>query len=541
MSQGQLATASTNEQVNIQPSNRFEQFFLHLELIAALVSGLFILIGWLFSKWDNHTYSITFYLLAFIIGGFAKTKEGIEETIKNKDLNVEMLMVFAAIGSAIIGYWAEGAMLIFIFAVSGALETYTNNKSQKEISTLLSIQPETAVRIVNGRETTIPVSELKVGDQILIKPGERIPSDGVIIQGSTTIDESTISGESLPITKGEAEEIFAGTINLNGAITAQVTKPSNETVFQKIIELVQTAQSEKSPSQLFIERFEGAYVKIVLLVVLIMMFLPHFLLDWSWNVTFYRAMILLVVASPCALVASIMPATLSAISNGARRGILFKGGVHLESLSHVKAIAFDKTGTLTKGKPEVTDMIVQPNLNKSELLRTIASIENRSNHPLAIAIVNYWKSNYQDNLIHPDKIEDIPGKGIKAWFHNKEWLIGNKEFVGQQEAEQFENGVSLSLESCGKTVVYVKGSEGIVAAIGLQDIVRPETKKSLMVLQNEGIHTVMITGDSKNTAKNIAAQANINEYIAECMPETKVETIKKSKNIMGLLQWLEMV
>nr|WP_259547856.1 heavy metal translocating P-type ATPase [Heyndrickxia oleronia] len=535
MSQGQLATASTNEQVNIQPSNRFEQFFLHLELIAALVSGLFILIGWLFSKWDNHTYSITFYLLAFIIGGFAKTKEGIEETIKNKDLNVEMLMVFAAIGSAIIGYWAEGAMLIFIFAVSGALETYTNNKSQKEISTLLSIQPETAVRIVNGRETTIPVSELKVGDQILIKPGERIPSDGVIIQGSTTIDESTISGESLPITKGEAEEIFAGTINLNGAITAQVTKPSNETVFQKIIELVQTAQSEKSPSQLFIERFEGAYVKIVLLVVLIMMFLPHFLLDWSWNVTFYRAMILLVVASPCALVASIMPATLSAISNGARRGILFKGGVHLESLSHVKAIAFDKTGTLTKGKPEVTDMIVQPNLNKRELLRTIASIENRSNHPLAIAIVNYWKSNYQDNLIHPDKIEDIPGKGIKAWFHNKEWLIGNKEFVGQQEAEQFENGVSLSLESCGKTVVYVKGSEGIVAAIGLQDIVRPETKKSLMVLQNEGIHTVMITGDSKNTAKNIAAQANINEYIAECMPETKVETIKKIKEHYGIV------
>ncbi|MGE6256356.1 heavy metal translocating P-type ATPase [Heyndrickxia sporothermodurans] len=532
MSQGELATAK-NEKVLVSASPRFEKIFDHIELIAAIISGIFIVFGWLLSKWDHESISIAFYLAAFIIGGYAKAKEGIEETIKNKDLNVELLMFFAAIGSAIIGYWTEGAMLIFIFALSGALETYTMNKSQKEISSLLEIQPETATRVVNGREEIVQVSSLEVGDSILVKPGERVPADGKIAQGMTTIDESTISGESIPVTKGNGAEVFAGTINLNGSIMVEVTKPANETVFQKIIQLVQSAQSEKSPSQLFIERFEGAYVKIVLFVVVLMMFIPHFVLDWSWNTTFYRAMILLVVASPCALVASIMPATLSAISNGARKGILFKGGVHLESLSHVKAIAFDKTGTLTKGKPEVTDFIVRSDLNEHDLLYLISSIENQSNHPLAIAIVQFWKSKNDEVLLQPDQIEDVPGWGLKAQLNNQEWLIGKKDFVGSKEAQAFENSVSTQLENDGKTVVYVKDSSGIAAVIGLQDIVRKETKNALLELKKEGIRTIMLTGDSENTAKSIAAQSKIDEYIAECLPETKVSSLKKIKEQYG--------
>ena len=322
-----LERKEVDSQVNV-----WEKLKVNSELIAAITCGILIFLGWLFNRNDVEQISIILYLLAFVIGGFAKAKEGITSTIKNKELNVEMLMILAAIGSAIIGYWTEGAILIFIFALSGALETYTMNKSHKEISSLMELQPEDALRVTNGIEEQVHISELTIGDLILIKPGERIPSDGKIVKGLTTIDEAAITGEAIPVSKSNQDEVFAGTVNLNGSITVEITKPTNETLFQKIIELVQSAQSEKSPSQLFIERFEGNYVKIVLVVVAVMMFLPHFLLGWSWTETLYRAMVLLVVASPCALVASIMPATLSAISNGARHGILFKGGVHLENL-----------------------------------------------------------------------------------------------------------------------------------------------------------------------------------------------------------------
>lgn len=221
-----------------------------------------------------------------MIGGYFKAKEGIESTIQNKELNVEMLMIMAAIGSAIIGFWMEGAILIFIFAMSGALETYTMNKSHKEISALMEIQPEEAWRITPSGTERVHVSELVVGDMILIKPGERVPSDGEIMKGSTTMDESAITGESMPASKGLGDEVFAGTMNVNGSITVRITKPNEESLFQKIIELVQSAKSEKSPSQLFIERFEGRYVKFVLAAVVLMMFLPHYLVGWSWTETF---------------------------------------------------------------------------------------------------------------------------------------------------------------------------------------------------------------------------------------------------------------
>lgn len=501
----------------------------HVELISALLSGVLILIGWSLSKSDLSTASAIFYLLAFCIGGFAKAKEGIQETIKEKELNVEMLMVFAAIGSAVIGYWAEGAILIFIFAVSGALETYTLNKSQKEISSLMGMQPEQALLIKNGKETLVHVSELTIGDHILVKPGERIPSDGIVIRGRSAIDEAMITGESIPVTKELHDEVFAGTVNMNGSLTVEVTKLSTETLFQKILQLVQSAQSEKSPSQLFIEKFEGTYVKIVLLVVGLMMFLPHYLLDWDWTTTFYRAMVLLVVASPCALVASIMPATLSAISNGARSGILFKGGVHLENLSYMKAIAFDKTGTLTKGKPEVTDIYVREDILKESLLHLVASIENHSNHPLAQAIVSYTKQTIDATLRQPDDLEDVAGWGIKAVMDGHQWLIGKAEFVGKEQALAFADGAAEKLAANGKTMVYVKDKNGIAALIALKDIVREETKEAIEALRKEGIHTIMLTGDSETTAKAIAQEAHIDGYIAECLPEGKV---KELKNLM---------
>lgn len=503
----------------------FDKLKPHLELIAALLSGVLILTGWMLDQNGAETMSVAAYLSAFVIGGFAKAKEGIEDTIENKELNVEMLMILAAAGSAAIGYWTEGAILIFIFAVSGALETYTLNKSQREISALMDIQPDTALLVHDGLEEKIHVSELRRGDLIVVKPGERVPADGMLTKGYTTIDESAITGESIPVSKKAGADVFAGTVNMTGSVYIEVTKRSDETLFQKIINLVQSAQSEKSPSQQFIERFEGTYVKVVLMVVAVMMFLPHFILGWSWTETFYRAMVLLVVASPCALVASIMPATLSAISSGARSGILFKGGAHLENLSHVKAIAFDKTGTLTRGKPEVTDMVIRKGLSRDSLLKAAASIESRSNHPLAQAVVRYAQ-NEQISFSPPDHLEDVAGWGVKGTIDQKEWKIGKAAFVGKKEAETFSNGASLAFAEEGKTTIFIADHEGIAAVIALKDIIRDETKQALKTLQDEGIFTIMLTGDSEKTAKAIAAEAALSSYIAECLPEHKVDHVK---------------
>lgn len=394
----------------------------------------------------------------------------------------------------------------------------------------MNIQPESATLIEGGQERLIPIAMLNIGDRILVKPGERIPADGVIVKGETTIDESAITGESIPVRREMNQEVFAGTMNVNGSITVEVTKKATDTLFQKIIHLVQSAQSEKSPSQLFIEKFEDTYVKIVLLAVIVMMVAPHYLFDWGWNETIYRAMVLLVVASPCALVASIMPATLSAISNGARRGILFKGGVHLEQLSRIKAIAFDKTGTLTMGKPIVTDIIRLGDVDEDELLRIAASIENHSNHPLGISIVNKYKKQALTTFYDVAHIEETPGLGIKGEIGGETWRIGQAEWFA--DGCGFED-VAESLKKEGKTVVYIGNDAGLQGLIALKDTIRKEALEAVKRLKRFGVHTVMLTGDNETTARAIATEAGVDEYVAKCHPEEKLAQIKKIKNKYG--------
>lgn len=513
--------------INEEHQNTSINWRQHLELIAAISSGILIGVAWLISNSETESFSVALYIIAFLVGGFAKAKEGIEESIKNKELNVEMIMVFAALGSAIIGYWAEGAILIFIFAISGALETYTLNKSHKEISALMELQPEEAWLIQrDGTEIKVPTASLWVGSILIVKPGERIPVDGAITYGTTSIDMSAINGEAIPITKEIGEELFAGSVNLSGAIQMKMTKPSSETLFQKIITLVQSAQSEKSPSQQFIEKFEGTYVKVVIITVLIMMVLPHYLFGWDWTTTIYRAIVLLVVASPCALVASIMPATLAAVSNAAKRGVLFKGGVHLEHLGSIKTIAFDKTGTLTHGKPVVTDFLVRDDVDPDETLTLLASIESQSNHPLAVAITKY-ATDKGISIAHDFQIEDIPGHGIRAFRGTGEYLVGNPRFVGKELAEEFQQGIALALADEGKSVIFMKDDKGIIAAAALQDTLRPEAVRAIKNLKNAGIFTVMLTGDNEKTAAAIAIEVGIDSYVSECLPETKVDHLKQ--------------
>ncbi|WP_319941514.1 heavy metal translocating P-type ATPase [Metabacillus sediminilitoris] len=505
----------------------------HIELINAIISGILIGFGWLLDSKGNESVAIPLFLLAFVIGGYAKAKEGIEETIAEKNLNVELLMIFAAVGSAIIGYWTEGAILIFIFALSGALETYTMNKSHREISALMSLQPEEALLIKNGTEKRVHVTFLTVGDTILVKPGERIPTDGIILTGKTNIDQSAITGESMPVEREKNDEVFAGTVNGNGSIIVSVTKKSTETMFHKILDLVQSAQSEKSPSQQFIEKFEGTYVKAVLALVAVMMVLPHFMLGWSWNETIYRALVLMVVASPCALVASIMPATLAAISNGARNGLLFKGGIHLEQLSKTNVVVFDKTGTLTRGEPAVTDIIISNSIDTATFYEAVLSIENQSNHPLAKAIVAKIQEEFPKKLANMTSVDEKSGFGVRAMLDHCEWKIGKADFVGRQEALNFENGVSEKLAGEGKTIVYVVREDQIVGLLALKDVVRKEAKAAIKTLKENGIKTVMLTGDSKSTAEAIAKELQVDLFLGECLPEDKVNEIKGLKEKYG--------
>ncbi len=508
----------------------------YIELGFALFSGILILTGWILAKLDQQAVSVFFYILAYVIGGYFKAKEGITDTIHNKTLNVELLMVLAALGSAIIGYWEEGAILIFIFALSGALETYTMSKSRKEISALMSLQPEEAWLIKDGKEVKVAVEKLQVGDHIFVKPGERIPADGCVIKGRTSVDQAAITGESIPVGKGLNDDVFAGTVNISGSITVEITKPSSETLFQKIITLVQNAESQKSPSQQFIDRFEGTYVKLVLAIVSLMLFLPHYIFGWSWNETFYRAMVLLVVASPCAVVASIMPATLSAISNGARKGILFKGGSHLESLGNLRAIAFDKTGTLTQGKPEVSQYLVKPDLEdeKQKILQIVAAIEKHSNHPLGQAIVRFATTKNQNVPFELDSIEDVSGWGVKAFFNGEIWKIGKRAFMDGNIEEVIDEKQRSFLEEQGNTIVYIEKDQQVVAAFALKDIVREESKQAITNLQALGIEPIMLTGDNANTAKAIASEVGISHYIYECLPENKANEIRAIKEKYGL-------
>lgn len=495
----------------------------HHELILALFSGILILIAYTLEKLNiPATGYVTLYLSAYLIGGYAKAKEGLTETYHDKTLNVELLMILAAIGAAAIGYWMEGAILIFIFALSGALETYTMNKNERALQSLMSLQPEEATRLnADGKLEVVGLEQLIVGELVYVRPGERIPVDGTIIRGQAAIEEASITGESIPVEKHVGDTVYNSTVNMNGVLTIEMTKAADESLFQKIIHMVQNAQSEQSPSAQFIERFESRYVKIVLLVVALMMVVPHYLIGWTFETSIYRAMILLVVASPCALVASIIPAALAAIAASARNGVLFKGGAHIETLGQVDTIVFDKTGTLTTGKPVVTESHYADGVDAFAVKQAVASIEAQSNHPLAQAIVTHLKT----DIIDPSTFKDVTGYGIEATVSGQTYRIGKYAFH-EGLIDPFLS-MEQTLKEQGNTMVYVSNGQSIIALYALRDTIRPEAKTAITSLNALGITTIMLTGDNSVTAAAIAKEAGLTDYVAECLPEDKVRYIKQ--------------
>jgi len=405
----------------------------HGALLVTALCLLFIVIARVFGDYGLEGGEIGFFLLAYVVGGYRKAWEGLETLIKEKDLDVDLLMVVAAVGAASIGYWMDGAILIFIFSLSGALEEYTMEKTNKDIQAIMKLRPEETVVVADGVERRVKVDQLQAGDVVLVRPGERLPADGAVLEGSSAVGQATITGEAIPVDKNPGDEVFAGTINGQGALLIRVTKPAGDTVLARIIHLVQEAKNEQPPSQLFVERFEGVYAKIVVGAALLLMLLPPFALGWSWQDTIYRAMIFLVVASPCALVSSIMPAILSGISNGARNGLLFKGGVHLEQMGHIKAVAFDKTGTLTGGKPKLTDIIPYGEETEVSVLTLAASLEHLSEHPIARAIVQAAQS--RELVLEPASgLQAVPGLGVHGTVNGVRCRVGKADLMREEAA-----------------------------------------------------------------------------------------------------------
>lgn len=475
--------------------------------------------------------SILLFIAAYLVGGYGKAKEGFLTLVKDREIDVNILMFLAAMGAASIGYWMEGALLIFIFSLSGALESYTMAKSERDLTSLLEMKPEKANLYLTetGEEKEVLVEQLQVGDQVMVRPGERIPIDGIIRQGNSSIDQSMMTGESIPVEKSVGDEVFAGTFNAEGALIIEVSKANKESLFQKIVQLVEQTRSDVPKSQQWMERFEKMYAKVVIAFTVFLMFLLYYIGGVDWHDTLYRAMVFLVVASPCALVASIMPALLSAISKGARRGVLFKNGVYLEMLSDVRVLAFDKTGTLTTGKLNVIDVIPFYEEGKASFLKAVGSIENGLSHPLAKAISSYVKEQHIE-LSKPSTIQSITGQGVVAEYERSKWRIGKPDLfsLNKQEAVMVKN-----LQQQGKTVVVVERSGEVVGLITLQDQMRAEARQVIEQLKKKGIRTVLLTGDHPYTAKCIAKESGIDQVYSELMPQDKVKVIDELSATYG--------
>lgn len=507
------------------------------EMQAALGSGLLMLLAWAAGSWSE-VLSVILYVISYTVGGWIKAKEGIETLIKERDLDVNLLMIAAALGAAAIGYWNEGAMLIFIFALSGALESYTMERSKKDISSLMALKPATAIRIEQGAMSEVAIEQLAVGDLLLVRPGELIPADGVVCRGESAVNQSSITGESLPVEKSGGSEVFAGTVNGEGPLFIEVTKSAENTLFARIIKMVEEAETEVPDSQRFIKRLEAVYARVVVLATLVLMAVPPLLMGWSWNDTFYKAMVFLVVASPCALVSSIMPAMLSAISKSARRGILFKGGLHLENMARTAVVAFDKTGTLTEGVPQVTDFIAGEGYDEDSLLILSASIEQLSRHPLAEAIVRKAEE-AGAALVPVEDSKSLTGWGMEGVIEGRHWRIGKSNLLDEM-SEPAEHGAlekwqeeRRRLEREGKTVSIIMDGEHVAGMIALQDALRPQAEQAVRKLQELGIKVAMLTGDRAATAEAIGAKTGVDLVFADLLPEDKVNHVKSLREQFG--------
>lgn len=476
----------------------------------------------------SENMAVWLYWIAIPLGGYIWAREGVEELIREHKIDISMLMIWATVGAGYLGMWDEAVALVVLYGAAEGIEEYTFSRTRNAIRALLDLAPKEARIIQDDKEKIVPVETLRVGDEFSVLPGESIPTDGIIIEGVTTIDESPVTGESIPVDKQIDDKVFAATINGQSAITVKATKIFSDNTLSRIIDLVENAQDQKGRAQEWMERFGRRYSPLVLLAAMILVLLPLFFgLDSAYWTE--KAVILLVAAAPCALVISLPIAMSAGISGAGKRGILIKGGAHLEHLGVIKTIAFDKTGTLTYGSPAVTDLITLEG-DESAFIAMAAGLEKHSAHPLAKAIVSYAT----EHKVEPTEVKDtriLLGSGTQGNADEQTWYLGSPDLFSKMgfSLEDLEASIT-ELQAQGKTVVLLGTAEKIFGLIALQDVIRNNASLVIGNLHKLGIRTVMLTGDNQHTAEKIAGELGIDDVRSNLKPDDKVMAIK------GLLQ-----
>lgn len=499
-------------------------------LILVALAGLFFLIGWLGETFFNlpETVALVFFILAYIAGGYDIATHAIPGLLKGK-FDTDVLMLAAAAGAALLGEWAEGAFLLFLFSLGHAGEHYALDRARNAINALGELMPKTA-RVKQGDEIVErPIEQVKIDDIVVVRPGDRIPVDGEIVRGVSAIDQSAITGESMPVNKVEGDEVFAGTINQENALDVKVTKLAQDNTLSRVMQMVAEAQEQQSPTQQLTQRFTAKFVPAVLIFVALVIIVPP-LVGWmSWQDSFYRAMLLLVAASPCALAIGTPASVLAGIAQAARNGVLIKGGVHLENLGGLSVMAFDKTGTLTEGKFKVTNIVPLNGTTVDDLLRITAAVEQQSNHPLALAVVRAAQEKALD-LPSANGLENVTGRGVKSEVGGKPILIGSLKLFRETNDHAMNNEVVQTVERFeneGKTTMAVSEDGRFLGVLALADTPRSGVRETLQKLLDLGVKKlVMLTGDNDDVAQQIGKEVGVTDVRAELLPEQKLAAIK---------------
>ncbi|MEI6291464.1 MAG: heavy metal translocating P-type ATPase, partial [Chloroflexota bacterium] len=507
-----------------------------IEILFTILNAVTGLAAWMGTALGlNPMVIASLYTISYVTGGYFGVTASIE-ALKEKSINVDMLMLLAAIGAAVVGAPAEGAMLLFLFSLSNTLQTFAMDRSRKAIEKLLDLRPSVATVRRGSRLTTLPVEQLTLGDVVIVRPGERFPIDGDIIIGETEADQATITGESMPVHKVPGDQVFASTLNGTGSVEIRVTRLTKDTTLARIVQLVEDAQSSKASTQRMLDKFENYYAIVVLGASVLLIFIPWLVLGHDFQSTFYRAMTWLVVASPCALVISTPASILSAIANAAKNGVLFKGGVHLEKTAALKVLAFDKTGTLTSGKPTLTEIYLYGGqMDETNLLTMAAALESRSEHPLARSIVQAAAKRGLHLPTAPD-FRAIPGGGVEGRVNERHFWIGNERMFLDRDVQIPEElqAKARKMEDDGQTAMFVYSAPQFLGLLAVADTLREDAVEMIKGLKRAGIErVVMLTGDNPRVAARIAALAGVDEFHAGLLPQDKVTVLKNLQNKYG--------
>lgn len=508
-----------------------EPFWKQKENIKVYVSALLLLIAWFlgYQYGEGYIAPKIGYAASILVGGSSLFKKGLKNLSRFK-FDMSTLMTIAIIGSSLIGEWGEGATVVILFAISDALERYSMDKARESIESLMDIAPKEALIRSGNQELMISVDEVQVGDIMIVKPGQKLAMDGIVIKGISTLNQAAITGESVPVVKTIDDEVFAGTLNEEGVLEVKVTKLVEDTTLSKIIHLVEEAQAERAPSQAFVDKFAKYYTPAIVILAFLIMIVPP-LLGGDLNEWIYQGLSVLVVGCPCALVVSTPVSVVTAIGNAARNGVLIKGGIYLEKAGSLKVIAFDKTGTLTEGAPVVTDIVTFGG-NENELLKITATLEKGSQHPLASAIMKKAEANGLNfNEVSVEEFQSLSGKGLKAKVNNEMYYVGSPNLFDEILSNNIDQAIKeqiSTLQTQGKTVMILGTAHAILGMIAVADQLRESSKEVIRKLHQLGIEkTVMLTGDNQRTAEAIGKEVGVSDIRADLLPEDKLNFIKE--------------